>query len=166
MKTQNRRKIFLNSIALAVFAFSVWFAVPEPVLAVCVERGTGDYTQEGDGECPEGSFDPGVAGGLEGNQNTQITTVGGLINRVAQILNNLAPLIIGLAILVILWGIFQYISKAGEEEKRAEGRMFIIYGIVGVFIMVSIWGLVNILDNTFLLQKTTPTDYPGLPAIP
>lgn len=98
----------------------------------------------------------------------QISTQGipAFLDRVAEVLNNLAPFIIGLAILVILWGIFRYISKAGEEEKRAEGRMFIIYGIIGLFIMISIWGLVNILDKTFLLSKDAPSAYPHLPDVP
>ena len=84
------------------------------------------------------------------------------------VLNTIVPFIVGLAVLVIIWGIFGYISKAGEEEKRTEARMFIVRGVVGVFLMLSVWGLVNILDNSFNLSKTAPArdKMPHLPAIP
>lgn len=36
-----------------------------------------------------------------------------------------------------------------------------IYGIIGLFVMVSVWGLVNLLSNTFKLDKQFPRDLPS-----
>ncbi|MDO8594173.1 MAG: hypothetical protein Q7R93_01520 [bacterium] len=74
--------------------------------------------------------------------------------RLRGILDALIPFIIGLAVFVIIWGIFTYIAHAAEEEKRAEARKFITWGVVGVFCMISIWGFVVILINTFGLEST------------
>ena len=77
-----------------------------------------------------------------------------MLTRAEGILNLIIPFIIGLAVFVILWGIFLYVTKAAEEEKRAEARLYIVWGIVAVFSMLSLWGFVNILVNTFDLQTT------------
>jgi hypothetical protein len=81
-------------------------------------------------------------------------TISGLLTRAEGILNLIIPFIIGLAVVAILWGIFLYVTKAAEEEKRAEARLYIVWGVVAVFSMLSLWGFVNILVNTFDLQTT------------
>ncbi len=86
----------------------------------------------------------GAAGGA-GN----IETVSQLISRVQSVVNLIIPFIVGLAVLVIIYGIFTFISSAGDEEKRATAKQFIIWGIIGVFIMISVWGLISILVNSF-----------------
>lgn len=65
-------------------------------------------------------------------------SIPGLLNRMRGVLDALIPFIIGLAVFVILWGIFLYITKAAEEEKRAEAKRFILWGVVGVFVMLSL----------------------------
>lgn len=67
------------------------------------------------------------------------------------IINQLAGFLVGLAVFIIIWGVFVYITKADEAEKRKEGMRFVIYGVLGVFVMVSMWGFVNILRNTLEL---------------
>ena len=76
-----------------------------------------------------------------------------LISQINGILNTIIPFLVGLAVFIIIWGVFKYLSGAGDEEQRAEAKQFIIYGVLGVFLMVSIWGLVNILVNSFELKK-------------
>ncbi len=82
------------------------------------------------------------------------TSVYGIINQVNKVINAIIPFLVGLAVLVIIWGVFNYISGAGDEEKRAQAKQFIIWGVVGVFIMLSVWGLVGILTNTVILDET------------
>lgn len=98
----------------------------------------------------------------------KITTVPLLFSRVEDILNAIVPFIIGLAILVIIWGILGYISRAGEEEKRKEAKQFIVWSIIGLFIMLSVWGFVNVLVNSFELKNDIPlrADMPSIPCIP
>ena len=72
------------------------------------------------------------------------------------ILAPLIPLIIGLAVVVFLWGVLRFIVAAGDVKKREEGRNFIIWGLIGITIMFSIWGLVKILTDTLNLDKTPP----------
>ncbi|HEY4517197.1 MAG TPA: hypothetical protein VJG64_04605 [Candidatus Paceibacterota bacterium] len=75
-------------------------------------------------------------------------TIQGVLNTFGAIINILVVLAIGAAILVFFWGLIQYLLKAGDE--KAKGLQLMLYGIVAIFVMVSIWGLVRLLGNTFL----------------
>ncbi len=66
------------------------------------------------------------------------------------VINPLIALVSALALLYFLYGVSQYILHGGDTEKRNEGYQTMIYGIIALFVMVSVWGLVGVLSNTFL----------------
>lgn len=68
------------------------------------------------------------------------------------ILSQVIILLFAFAVVFFLYGIMKYISSADDEENRKKGRSIMIYGIIGLFVMVSFWGIVNILINTFELD--------------
>ena len=89
--------------------------------------------------------------------NTTLEGVGnfkGFVAVAINLFNQLAILLIGLAVFVVIYGIFRYIREADDPEKRTEGMRFVAYGILGVFIMISFWGLVSIIRNTFILPNS------------
>lgn len=79
-------------------------------------------------------------------------TFSGFINNkiISGILDPLAVLLVSAAVVVFLYGVFKFV-RAEDDKGKQEGRDFIIWGIVGLFVMVSVWGLVNILQSTFSL---------------
>ncbi len=104
-------------------------------------------------------FAPFVAGaqvqGISNCSNLQSTGLSGVVNCIVGFMNTAIGLIISAAVLYVIWGAFNMIRS---EEKREEGKQTIMYGIIGIFVMVSIWGLVNILNNTFGLKQGPITD--------
>ncbi|HEY4524405.1 MAG TPA: pilin [Candidatus Paceibacterota bacterium] len=84
---------------------------------------------------------------------------------VENIFNPLVGLILTLALVYFLWGIVKYLQSVGDETKRQEGIKMMTYGIIALFVMVSVWGLVNVLKKTFPLDYDTPTR-PPIPASP
>jgi len=74
--------------------------------------------------------------------------VSGLFSFASTLLNRLVPLLIAIAVVYFIWQVFQY-TIAGDEDKKKEAKTGMIWGIVGIFVMVSIWGLVAILQSTF-----------------
>ena len=82
-----------------------------------------------------------------------IGSLGDLLAVFVSIINALMPFIVALAVLFFVWGVFQFVASAGDEEKRTEGRNKMIYGIIGIFVMVSVWGLVNLLEGTFGVER-------------
>jgi len=87
-------------------------------------------------------------------QDAEDDNIANLIGQINAVINTIVPFLVGLAVLVIIWGVFNFISGAGDEEKRAQAKQYIVWGVVGVFIMLSVWGLVNVLVNSFDLKKT------------
>lgn len=89
-------------------------------------------------------------------------TLGADIQSLIQFLNgSIVPLIFAVAFIVFLWGIFQYfIAGAGNEEKREQGRTFIMYGLIGFVVMLSIWGIVNLFYHSLGFDSQTRPNLP------
>lgn len=76
-----------------------------------------------------------------------LSDVGSLI---INIINNIiVPVLFALAFIVFLWGAFlTFIAGAQSDETKTRGKNLMLWGLIGFFVMVSIWGLVNILTGT------------------
>lgn len=77
-------------------------------------------------------------------------------------INIFIPFLTVLGTLYVVWGVFQFIRSAGDEKAVTEGRNRIVFGIVGLFVMISIWGFVNLLVNSLKLPSDT---IPKIPLI-
>ncbi len=82
-----------------------------------------------------------------------------LANVVTQIVNPIILLLAGGAFVVFVWGVFEFIANAGDEEKRRSGRRAILWGIIGLVIIFGAYGIVNTVLGSFNLppiQKFSP----------
>lgn len=61
------------------------------------------------------------------------------------------PILIFISAIVFVWGVFRYVIAEGEDRKKSRDVM--LYGIIGLFVMVSVWGLVAVVKNTFGFQN-------------
>ncbi len=88
-----------------------------------------------------------------------ITDVNSLTYKLTNIGNVILELLIAFAVIYIVINVVRFIMA--DAEKRAEVRTSILWGIVGLAIIVSIWGLVRILTNTFRVDNNAPINqYP------
>jgi len=78
------------------------------------------------------------------------------LNLINRFLNALVPMIITLAIIWFFWGLARYLMSIGDEGKRGEAIQTMIWGIVAIFVMVSIWGIIKLLQSTFKVGDTNP----------
>src|SRR3989344_7728180 len=69
----------------------------------------------------------------------QVTTFQGMLCKVSELLNAVLPVIIALGIVYFVWGVVTYVIASDEEAKKT-GRNRIIYGIIGLAIIISVWG--------------------------
>ncbi|OHA46993.1 MAG: hypothetical protein A2541_01065 [Candidatus Taylorbacteria bacterium RIFOXYD2_FULL_36_9] len=85
-------------------------------------------------------------------------TFADIVNNVfiAGILKPIVPLLIGLAVVLFIYGVLTLILSEGGEKQK-EGKQYMIWGIVGIFVMISVWGLVAILQDTFKLNTDLPS---------
>ncbi len=96
---------------------------------------TGMVTNTGTGQC----------------SNLSNNGLKGVVNCIVEVLSAVVGLLIAGAVVFVLYGAFQMIQS---EEKRDEGKQKIYHGIIGLFVMVSVWGLVRIIQSTFSLTNT------------
>ena len=79
-----------------------------------------------------------------------ITNLTTLINFFSCTLSNgVVPLLIGIAVAAFIYGIINYFLNPNNEEKRKQGKSFMLWGVIALFVMVSFWGIVNIFQATF-----------------
>ena len=95
--------------------------------------------------------DPMVSSGNNTTVNAQDGIIG-LIRFANVALNDIIVVMITLAIVVFFYGLVRYIVSDGEA--RAEGLKTIFYSIVAIFIMVSIWGIIQLLQSTFGIKDS------------
>jgi uncharacterized membrane-anchored protein len=69
------------------------------------------------------------------------------------------PLLVALAVVGFVYGVIQYFLYPDNEEKRKNGKTFMLWGLIALFVMVSIWGLVGILATSIGVKAVIP----GLP---
>ena len=92
-----------------------------------------------------------AAGGLD----AVLKTLAGLIN-------NATPIVFALALLAFFWGLAIYIFNSGNDEKKAEGKNIMIWGIIALFIMVSVFGIIRILQETLQVKDNTSVKIPSV----
>jgi hypothetical protein len=92
-------------------------------------------------------------------------TICGIGATILYIINSiLVPVLFAVAFIVFLYGVAEaYIFSRGSDTARANGHKHVLWGIVGFAVMLSLWGLVNIVASTFGLAGVTapptPTSY-------
>lgn len=73
-------------------------------------------------------------------------TAGQLVDSIkAQIIFPLISLFFVLATVVFIWGVIEMMWGADSEEKRTQGKQHMIYGILGLFIMVAAGAIISML---------------------
>ena len=88
-----------------------------------------------------------------------LTWVMGLV---ANLLNMAIGLFVTIAIVVFFWGLIKYLFNQ-DSENAAEGIKIMFWGLIALFVMVSIWGIIRLLQNTFQVggnQPFVPTAVP------
>ncbi len=78
------------------------------------------------------------------------------------ILNPLITLLFALAFVVFLYGVVMFIANQENETERTTGKKHMIWGLVGLVIMFSVWAIINLLVSTFKLEQDVN---PGSPNV-
>jgi phosphotransferase system glucose/maltose/N-acetylglucosamine-specific IIC component len=73
-----------------------------------------------------------------------------LIHNFAKVIvNPIIALLFAVALVYFLWGVFQYFLGSSSEEARKTGAQHILWGVVGLMIMISAFGIINLVLGTF-----------------
>lgn len=81
-------------------------------------------------------------------QNSPVRDFNTLTVKATSIGNTIIGIFIALAVIFIIYNVLMFIMKAGSDDRKTYQKA-ILWGIVGLAVILSIWGLVAILTNTF-----------------
>ena len=87
------------------------------------------------------------------------------MNAASDIIGRLVDYVLNPAMLIVfsagfflfVYGLVQFLWRLDEGGDNAAGKQHMIWGIVGMFIMVSVWGIVSIIENTFEIGRAGDT---------
>lgn len=87
------------------------------------------------------------------------TALDSIVAGIGGIVTALVPIAFAAALLFFFWGLAKYIMASGNEEAQAAGKTMMLWGVVALFVMSSIWGLIAFLQTTVGVDpsKTTGT---------
>ena len=100
-----------------------------------------------------------------GRVASQASGLNGTLSLLNTLFNNMIALFITLAIVVFFWGLIKYLWSM-EQENAHEGLKIMFWGLIAIFVMVSIWGLIPLLQTTFAVGGTSEAIVPKGATLP
>lgn len=74
-------------------------------------------------------------------------TLFSLADKTGDLLNRVIPVLLTLAVVYFIWGVIKY-TISGDEEAKGKARSGIIAGLIGLFVIISFWGIVAVIQET------------------
>jgi uncharacterized membrane protein YidH (DUF202 family) len=72
------------------------------------------------------------------------------------IINPLIVFLFVLAVVYFLYGVFEFISNQENEEAKTKGKNSMIWGVIGIVIMMGVFTILNMIMNTFNITGMNP----------
>ena len=80
-------------------------------------------------------------------QNTNLSGIERAIQDIGGIVKLLIPIVAGIALLAFFFGLAKYIFQADDEDARKKGKEIMIAGIVSLFLIAAIGGIIEVLGD-------------------
>tara|TARA_Y100000031_G_C7991980_1_gene279621 strand:- start:51 stop:443 length:393 start_codon:yes stop_codon:yes gene_type:complete len=77
-----------------------------------------------------------------------------VIDIILNILAAVIPLLAAAALVGFVWGGAKFIYAADDATQRKEGRQVMLYGVIALFVIMTVWGLVALLGDTFGIRTS------------
>lgn len=80
----------------------------------------------------------------------QADNIDQLISTLTDIIVSIVPVVVALAIIFFFWGLAKFILHADDETERAKGKQVMIWGIIALFVILTISGIIALLQSTLV----------------
>lgn len=97
-----------------------------------------------------------------GDSNVDLAYFEDLVGGIQGIADLLIPLVVSLGLLFFFWGLAVFILNAGDPEARGKGVSIMIWGIVALTVMLSIWGIIELISEIFGIEDIGSVDVPSV----
>jgi len=92
--------------------------------------------------------------------SAQLNNVSGLLTSFGNLVETALPIVVALALLAFFWGLVNLIWGGGEKVE--EGKTYMIWSVVALFVMVSVWGLTQFIGTAFNISSGGTVPVPGV----
>ena len=84
-----------------------------------------------------------------------------LVTKILLLINTILPVLVALALLAFFWGLVLFMNKSGDPKTHGEGRKFMTWGLVGLFIFFSFMAIIRLFAQDLGFGPTV-----GIPTLP
>ncbi len=74
------------------------------------------------------------------------------------ILSPLLTLLFTIAFIIFFYGVVQFVMNPDNQDKIKLGKAHMLYGILGLCIMFAVWGILQIVIDTFNIEGINPEE--------
>lgn len=78
-----------------------------------------------------------------------------IVNSLVSLINLTVWMLSAFAIVVFFWGLVRYIGSPGDAHGHAEARERIVWSLIALFVLFSIWGILALMGTAFFGSSTT-----------
>lgn len=110
------------------------------------------------------SFLPAFA--LAQPRTANLDNLGNFVTQIGGVVARIIPVMFALAIVYFFWGVIKYIRSAGDPKEADAGKSIMIYGVIGIAVMASIYGLIAWLQGTLGVGSGGTVILPIVPGLP
>lgn len=92
----------------------------------------------------------------------QLTGIENIVTSIGRIVDLALPIVAALALLAFFWGLMKFIFATSNTDAKEDGKRIMIWGIIALFVMVSVWGLVQFIGTALNVDQggTAPLPQP------
>lgn len=93
---------------------------------------------------------------------TEAQTLQRILVMISDVMGMLIPMALSAALIAFFWGLAKFILASGNAETRSQGMSIMASGVGALFVMVSIWGIVALLQRTLGISSVTKVPAPTI----
>jgi|GEM_PF-2411330 hypothetical protein len=93
-------------------------------------------------------------------------TFASIVQNIVSLINLTVGVLLALAVVVFFIGLVRYIRESGDAKGHAEAKERIIWSLVAIFVLVSIWGILAVMNTAFFGGGSSSSDINGSTQMP
>ena len=139
----------MKKILLGIGSF---FTLTLPMLVLAAKsplQGTGPFSAQSVVNSANAANSASINSVAAANNAGNFGKVNEMIIGATGLLRSALVLLIALAVVWFIWNVIKY-SMSGEEDGKEKAKEQMIHGIIAIAVIVSIWGIVAILQSMFI----------------
>lgn len=98
-------------------------------------------------------------------QGANLSGIQSLVVQIGQIIARIIPIMFALAIVFFFWGLVQFLRASGDPKAQDAAKGQMIWGVIAIAVMVSIYGLVAWLQTTLGVTGGGSVILPEVPGL-